>query len=1062
VIDPEGAATLTSINISVQETESPTIDLLFPTAEGSYYSDNLIHFSAIIKDAEDESIDLIYTWESNLDGNLGLVTTPDSDGSISGYTNLTEGQHAISLRVEDTSGKVATEDIAIHVGGANNEPLCSVETPSTGDGYISGQNISFTGTATDTDINNGLLNITWESDLDGVFNSTAPTTDGALAFTYGNLGIGNHAITLKVEDEVGGFCSTAVQIAIGTPPTIVVTTPVDSSVHTISESILFTAVVEDQEDISSDIAVSWVSDIDGEFSTQGSDSTGSIAFGYGLLSGGAHNLTITATDTHGLTTSVVQAIFINTPPPSPTIVLSPNPLMSSDGLNANVTNVADVDGDPISYTYSWYENSILTNITASSVLATELDVGEEWTIRVTPNDGYVDGDYVESSITVSNSAPSLDSVSITPTTAYNDSSLTCAATASDIDQTVTASYEWSIGTNTYAGPTLALSTLSIMPNDTVICTATVVDDDGLSDSSSASLLLENRDPLIDSVTLFPVSPNLDESILCSAVANDEDGEILSVIFSWNNQTSGATYSSSTSNTNSATLELANVAIAVGDVLICSVFVEDAYGGTDSSLLTATIANGMPAFDANASITPSVGVYTGSSLLCTASVSDTEDGVLNPSFSWSVGGLEVATGDNYIVSEVDSDVGDSITCTATATDVDGNQVSSTDVVVVQNTIPIISSASITPVPAYNDSILTCSASVLDPDESLTPTYAWSLGGVSAGIGTTIDLGTMSAAPFDTVVCTVSVSDSLGETDSDFSSLVLENRLPSAPSILISPTAPIEAVDDLLCSIDTFSVDLDGDAIDYYFSWMVNGSPYMGSTNSTVYTDDGIPAAMTIEGEVWTCTVTPNDGAQDGDFNDVDVTIQGEPFLGCSSPVVTDLDGNNYSTVDIGEQCWMASNLNTTQDAQGSSVARWCCDCNQYGGMYSWSAVMNGSTTEGTQGICPDGWHVPSNLDWFELESYLDPSMTNPTYTGWSSTTIADVLYTGGPYGFDWTTGGFSYGGNSCSYNYDRIGYWTSSDYSSSEAISRFFNTGISGINRDPRIKTFGFYVRCVED
>jgi uncharacterized protein (TIGR02145 family) len=207
------------------------------------------------------------------------------------------------------------------------------------------------------------------------------------------------------------------------------------------------------------------------------------------------------------------------------------------------------------------------------------------------------------------------------------------------------------------------------------------------------------------------------------------------------------------------------------------------------------------------------------------------------------------------------------------------------------------------------------------------------------------------------------------------------------------------------------------------------------------------------------VTPNDGTADGDSASASasVTVGSE----CDA-TVTDVDGNVYSTVEIGSQCWMAENLNVTQDADGVSISRWCCDCSLYGGMYDWSAVMNGSSTDGAQGICPDGWHVPSDADWFVLESYIDPSMTDPNYIGWSSTTIADDLYVGGPYGFDWITGGFSYGGDRCDYNYDRIGYWTSSNYSSTDAVSRFFNTAYSGINRDYRGKAWGYYVRCLQD
>jgi uncharacterized protein (TIGR02145 family) len=132
------------------------------------------------------------------------------------------------------------------------------------------------------------------------------------------------------------------------------------------------------------------------------------------------------------------------------------------------------------------------------------------------------------------------------------------------------------------------------------------------------------------------------------------------------------------------------------------------------------------------------------------------------------------------------------------------------------------------------------------------------------------------------------------------------------------------------------------------------------------------------------------------------------------------------------------------------------------MYQWSTVMNGSSSDGAQGICPTGWHVPSDADWFLLESYIDPSMTDPSYIGWSNTTIGDELYLGGSYGFDWITGGFSYGGDGCTYAYDRILYWSSSNYSSIEAVSRLFNTAEAGSNRDMRDKNYGFYIRCLKD
>ena len=102
-----------------------------------------------------------------------MNTTLTSLGEIEDYATLTSGQHAIKLTVVDTTGKSTVESVVIDVAGPNNEPECEITLPQSGDAYIIGQNVEFQGVATDEDINNSLLNITWESDIDGIFNSFA-------------------------------------------------------------------------------------------------------------------------------------------------------------------------------------------------------------------------------------------------------------------------------------------------------------------------------------------------------------------------------------------------------------------------------------------------------------------------------------------------------------------------------------------------------------------------------------------------------------------------------------------------------------------------------------------------------------------------------------------------------------------------------------------------------------------------------------------------------------------------------------------------------------------------
>jgi uncharacterized protein (TIGR02145 family) len=86
-----------------------------------------------------------------------------------------------------------------------------------------------------------------------------------------------------------------------------------------------------------------------------------------------------------------------------------------------------------------------------------------------------------------------------------------------------------------------------------------------------------------------------------------------------------------------------------------------------------------------------------------------------------------------------------------------------------------------------------------------------------------------------------------------------------------------------------------------------------------------------------------------------------------------DGRRYPIVRIGSQRWMARNLNFKPAGADSGVcnANDPTNCSKYGRQYSWSQVMAGSESSekvpsGVQGICPDGWHVPSANEWYELE------------------------------------------------------------------------------------------------
>jgi hypothetical protein len=72
----------------------------------------------LVSDLEDDASDLLILWSSSIDGELSLGTEVDSSREVSDYGHLIgEGQHAIDIRVEDSTGKFTTESVVIEVGG---------------------------------------------------------------------------------------------------------------------------------------------------------------------------------------------------------------------------------------------------------------------------------------------------------------------------------------------------------------------------------------------------------------------------------------------------------------------------------------------------------------------------------------------------------------------------------------------------------------------------------------------------------------------------------------------------------------------------------------------------------------------------------------------------------------------------------------------------------------------------------------------------------------------------------------------------------------------------------
>ena len=202
--------------------------------------------------------------------------------------------------------------------------------------------------------------------------------------------------------------------------------------------------------------------------------------------------------------------------------------------------------------------------------------------------------------------------------------------------------------------------------------------------------------------------------------------------------------------------------------------------------------------------------------------------------------------------------------------------------------------------------------------------------------------------------------------------------------------------------------------------------------------------------------------------------GQPCPGI--PTVT-YSGKTYNTIAIKNQCWMKKNLNVgtringIQEQNNNGIIEKYCyndlesNCNTYGGLYQWNEMMQYTTMQGAQGICPTGWHLPTDAEWTALANALPSPDKGSRLAGneplWTNGALDQSAYFGTsgfaalPAGYRYTAGSFFLQGG---YAY----FWSSTENGTLNAWFRSLYYNNTDIYQYYDNKAIGYSVRCVQN
>jgi uncharacterized protein (TIGR02145 family) len=416
---------------------------------------------------------------------------------------------------------------------------------------------------------------------------------------------------------------------------------------------------------------------------------------------------------------------------------------------------------------------------------------------------------------------------------------------------------------------------------------------------------------------------------------------------------------------------------------------------------------------------------------------------SPVYQWKVNGVN--TGGNsstYSYTPLNNDVVSCVLTSSLINCVTNNPATSNTITMTVNPPVVVSvsiSASANPVCAGLPVMF--SASPVNGGSS--PAYQWKVNAVNAGGNSS----TYNYTPVsgDQVNCTLT---------SDINCPLGNPALSNTITMILSPTPSVifSVCQDTVTSLNAQPFKLKGG--------IPLGGTYSGpGVNSTTGYFNPSVAGTGVK----TISYTYQNQSLCSDVKTRSILVQASPSFTCGQTLTDIRDGKTYPTVLLGTQCWMRANLNygssiagTLSQTDNCQVEKYCyaddaSNCTVYGGLYQWDELMQYQMTVPLQGLCPPGWHIPSQGEWMVLftfyqEQALSGKPLQDTIIAGFRAKESGVIYSN----FSWSFKGFA------------TIFWTSTSSGTIKALSHGMNLQDFSVSDYFANRSNAFAVRCVKD